>query len=111
MARRHLGGARAPPERASRRLPRGARAARWTPLSELREPRRDRAPRRRARDACSLAARSRRRATLPRRCALALSRRAPAAHGGGGRLCAATPPDGGDRTDWTAGVARDQPRE
>src|SRR5260221_3281677 len=104
MARNHLGGARAPPERVSRRLSRGAHAARRTPLSELREPRRDRAPRRRARDACSLAARSRRRATLSGRCALALARRAPAAHGGGRAPCAATRHDRGDRTYWTACV-------
>ncbi len=67
---------------AFRRLSRGARQARRAGpgLSELREPRRDRAPGRRARARRRLAARSRRRAALSRRGAVAGSGRAPAAH-------------------------------
>ena len=99
VARHRLGGTGAAPERAFRRLPRGAGAARCAGpgLSELRKPRRDRAPGRRARDARALAARSRRCAALSRRCALALAGRTPAADGGRRALCAAPRHGGGDR--------------
>ena len=80
-----MGSAGAAAVRALRRLPRGARQARrdGPDLSELRKPRRDRAPGRRTRSAGTLAARSRRRAALSRSCERHAGCRAQAPHGDG----------------------------
>ena len=79
-----------------------ARLERWAPLSELREPRRDRAAGGRAGEPASLAARSRRRAALSRRRALAL---APPNAGG---ACEAGEPYA-LRLDMAAAMARTGP--
>ena len=77
--------------RAFRRIPRGAgKARRERPrLPRLREPRRDRPPRRRARR-CGLAARSRRRAALSRQCPRIIGGRAPAPHRKRRAVCVAS---------------------
>ena len=71
------------------------------PLSELREPERDRGARRRPGGARAVAARSRRRAALSRRRALTLAGRAPPAHGAGKPYAL--------RLDMSAAIARAGP--